>query len=138
MADQYRDSCVDRQNKFRKRFAGETNDPIRVSFYDKDMQRVDDVTRSEANCIASENPSQLFYFQDGDGYQRELLIDEVNKLSVNDQLPKGNISGEYTSGVGQGASDSVISSRINNSNDSFTTETLDNAILDIPSDLGNF
>jgi hypothetical protein len=51
MADQYRDSCVDRQNKTRKVFKGKPNDPIRVSFYDKDGMRVNDVTRSEANCV---------------------------------------------------------------------------------------
>lgn len=52
MADQFRDSCVDRQNKNRKTFKGNPVDPIRVSFYDKDGTRVNDVTRSEANCIA--------------------------------------------------------------------------------------
>lgn len=87
MADQYRDSCVDRQNKKRKVFKGKPNDSIRVSFYDKDGMRINDVTRSEANCIAKLDPNQLFYFQDGDGYQRELLIDEVNNLDVPDSLP---------------------------------------------------
>lgn len=87
MADQYRDSCVDKQKKTRKSFNGRPNDPIRLSFYDKDGMRVNDITRSEANCIASKDPNQLFYFQDGDGYQRELLIDEVNSLKTNDLLP---------------------------------------------------
>lgn len=88
MADQYRDTCVDKQNKKRKVFAGNSNDPIRVSFYDKDGTKVNDVTRSEANCIARTNPAQLFYFQDGNGYQRELLIKQVNELSIiNDTLP---------------------------------------------------
>jgi hypothetical protein len=88
MSDQYRDSCVDRQNKKRKVFAGKQNDPIRVSFYDKDGLKVNDVTRSEANCIASLNPPQLFYFQDGNGYLRELLIQQVNQLTVvDDALP---------------------------------------------------
>ena len=50
MADQYRDSCVDRQNKSRKVFRGNPNDFVRVSFYDKDGTRINDVTRSEANC----------------------------------------------------------------------------------------
>jgi len=87
MADQYRDSCVDRQNKNRKVFKKNSNDFIRVSFYDKDGTRVNDVTRSEANCIASSNPKQLFYYQDGNGYQQELLIDQVNKLDLLDALP---------------------------------------------------
>lgn len=87
MADQYRDSCVDKQNKKRKVFNERPNDPVRLSFYDKDGMRINDVTRSEANCIAKLDPKQLFYFQDGDGYQRELLIDEVNSLGLNDILP---------------------------------------------------
>ena len=87
MADQYRDSCVDRQNKSRKVFRGNPNDFIRVSFYDKDGTRVNDVTRSEANCIAKSNPQQQFFYQDGNGYQRELLIWQVNLLSLIDALP---------------------------------------------------
>lgn len=79
MADQYRDSCVKRQSKNRGK-----EDPIRVSFFDKDGQLIDDVTRKEANCVASRNPSQLFYFQDANGLRKELLINDVNKLTVND------------------------------------------------------
>ena len=84
MSDQFRDSCVrlDEQKTTRKVFNGNPNDPIRVSFYDKDGTRVNDVTRVEANCVAAFNPKMLFYFQDGDGYQRELLIDEVNAYDV--------------------------------------------------------
>ncbi len=87
MADQFRDSCVDRQNKNRKSFGGNPVDPIRVSFYDRDGMRINDVTRSEANCVASLNPQQQFFYQDGNGYQRELLIEQVNALSVLDALP---------------------------------------------------
>jgi hypothetical protein len=82
MSDQYRDICVDRRNKNRGK-----EDPIRVSFYDKDGIRINDVTRKEANCIATQNPKMLFYFQDGNGYQRELLIPEVNALKLTDKLP---------------------------------------------------
>jgi hypothetical protein len=82
MSDQYRDSCVNRQNKNRGK-----EDPIRVSFYDKDGTRINDVTRKEANCIAGLSTSMLFYFQDGNGYQRELLIPEVNTLNLIDKLP---------------------------------------------------
>lgn len=88
MADQFRDSCVDRQNKNRKSFKGNPVDPIRVSFYDKDGMRINDVTRSEANCIAKTNPQQQFFYQDGNGYQRELLIEQVNNLSIIDALPE--------------------------------------------------
>ena len=87
MANQYRDTCVDRQNKNRKSFRGNPIDPIRVSFYDKDGTRVNDVTRSEANCIAKTNSQQKFFYQDGNGYQRELLIENVNILSIIDALP---------------------------------------------------
>jgi len=87
MADQFRDSCVDRQNKNRKSFRRNPVDPIRVSFYDKDGTRINDVTRSEANCIAKINPQQQFFYQDGNGYQRELLISQVNSLSLIDALP---------------------------------------------------
>jgi hypothetical protein len=137
MADQYRDTCVDRQDKERKEFQGNSNDPIRLSFYDKDGERIDDITRSEANCIAASNPQQKFYFQDGDGYQRELLITDVNGLTKNDHLPTGKITG-YTSGVGQGGSDSVISSSIERANDTFINQNLDKVDLNVPENLGEF
>jgi hypothetical protein len=79
MTDQFRDKFVFRQSKNRGK-----EDPIRVSFFDKDGLLVDDITRQEANKIAAENPSQLFYFQDADGYRRELLIEQVNQLVITD------------------------------------------------------
>lgn len=117
MSDQFRDSCVrlDEQKTTRKVFNGNPNDPIRVSFYDKDGTRVNDVTRKEANCIAASDPKMLFYFQDGDGYQRELLIGDVNALKVSDQLPStpapcpvnpqvcGSPSVQFFGGEGMGA-----------------------------------
>jgi len=57
---------------------------------------------------------------------------------VNDHSPTGSISGKYTSGVGQGGSDSVISSSIDRANDIFINQTLDKAAIDIPPDLGEF
>lgn len=86
MDELLRDRFVDRQDKTRKEFQGYTNDPIRISFYDLDGQRVDDVTRKEANEIADANPSQIFYFQDGNSIQRELDITEVNNLVPNIDL----------------------------------------------------
>ena len=121
MADQYRDSCVDRQNKSRKVFRGNPNDFIRVSFYDKDGTRINDVTRSEANCIAKLNPQQQFFYQDGNGYQQELLIDRVNQLGLLDALPDapacpsapqfcGPPRVQFFGGMGMGAmANSVIS-----------------------------
>ena len=89
MADQFRDDFVriEEQKTTRKEFRGNPIDPFRVSYYDKDGTRVNDVTRKEANAIALVEPRMLFYFQDGDGYQRELLIDEVNALGIVDLLP---------------------------------------------------
>ena len=121
MADQYRDSCVDRQNKSRKVFRGNPNDFVRVSFYDKDGTRINDVTRSEANCIAKLNPQQQFFYQDGNGYQQELLIDRVNELGLLDALPDapacpsapqfcGPPRVQFFGGMGMGAmANSVIS-----------------------------
>lgn len=90
MAELLRERFVNRQNKTRKQFAGLSNDPIRVSFYDYDGKRVNDVTRKEANAIASANPSQLFYFQDKDALQRELNITQVNLLNANVDLKKSS------------------------------------------------
>ncbi len=82
----YRDSCVDRENKHRKEFKGNPNDPFRVSFFDMDKIKVDDVTRKEATCVAAAGGGP-FYFQDGDGRLRELSIAEVIALTIKDALP---------------------------------------------------
>jgi hypothetical protein len=125
MADQYRDTCVDRQNKNRKSFRGNPVDPIRVSFYDKDGTRVNDVTRSEANCIARLDSQKQFFYQDGNGYQRELLIGQVNALSFIDTLPNapacptnpqlcGPPKVQFFGGMGMGAmANAVISPNSN-------------------------
>jgi hypothetical protein len=86
MTELLRERFVDRQDKTRKQFQGYTNDPIRVSFYDLDEKRVNDVTRKEANEISDANPFQIFYFQDGNSIQRELNITEVNNLVPNNDL----------------------------------------------------
>lgn len=138
MADQYRDSCINRQNVNRKELNGNSVDPIRVCFFDKDGQKICDVTRSEANCIAGLNPQQKFYFQDGNGYLRELLIADVNKLSPNDCLRSKTILGQFTSGVGNGDSDSTLNSAIEQANDPVINQLLDKVNLDIPADLGDF
>jgi hypothetical protein len=86
MTELLREEFVDRQDKKRKEFNGFKNDPIRVSFYDIDEMRVNDVTRSEANKIAAANPSQLFYFQDKNRIQQELTISQVNALVPSNDL----------------------------------------------------
>lgn len=98
MEEQLRDSYVDRQNRTRKEFKGNPNDPIRLSFYDFDGVKVDDVTRKEANLIAKDNPDQIFYFQDGNGYLRELLIEPVNELTIVDTLPSTPSGGNSAPG----------------------------------------
>lgn len=69
---------------------------IRVSFYDTDGVRVDNVTKQQAKTIAAANPNQLFYFQDKNGLQRELTIDQVLQLTPSNDLISdtafGNIS----------------------------------------------
>lgn len=87
MAEYLRDSCVNRTNKTRRSYKGNPLDPFRVSFYDVDKLRINDVTRSEAECIAARSPETMFYYQDGNGYQREIGIQEVRELTILDQLP---------------------------------------------------
>lgn len=53
---------------------------IRVSFYDTDGVRVDNVTKNQAKVIAAASPGKLFYFQDKNGLQRELTIKQVLEL----------------------------------------------------------
>jgi len=53
---------------------------IRVSFYDTDGVRVDNVTKNQAKVIAAASPGKLFYFQDKNGLQRELTIEQVLEL----------------------------------------------------------
>lgn len=78
MADQIRDSeCLSQSG---------TKEPYRLSFFDKDGTKVN-VTRDQARCIAKNNSSQLFYFQDGSGNEKELDIEGVNLLGIKDLLP---------------------------------------------------
>lgn len=53
---------------------------IRVSFYDVDGRRVDNITKKQAKRIDKKRPGIKFYFQDKNGLQRELTIDQVLKL----------------------------------------------------------
>ena len=82
MDEQYRDSCVNRQDINR---GGDSR--VRVSFFDKDGTRVVDVTPNEAKCISSLNPEQLFYFKDGNGNLRELTYVGISSLNLLDFLP---------------------------------------------------
>lgn len=62
------------------------DDAIRVSFYDNDGVRVDNVTKEQAKIIDNASPGKLFYFQDKDGLQRELTIDQVLQLTPQNDL----------------------------------------------------
>lgn len=58
---------------------------IRVSFYDKDGTRVDNVTKEQASSVNADlvafwKTDRVFYFQDKNGFQRELTLDEVLQL----------------------------------------------------------
>jgi hypothetical protein len=64
-----------------------TETAIRVSFIDKDGKKVNNVSVKEANKIAKKNPGIKFYFQNGDGVEKELTIDQVNQLKTNNILP---------------------------------------------------
>jgi hypothetical protein len=59
---------------------------IRVSFYDNDGVRVDNVTKKQAKVIADASPGKLFYFQDKNGLQRELTIAQVLALKPEKDL----------------------------------------------------
>ena len=59
---------------------------IRVSFYDNDGVRVDNVTKKQAKTIDAASPGKLFYFQDKNGLQRELTIDQVLALKPEKDL----------------------------------------------------
>lgn len=82
--EQYRDTCVNRKLRNRGK-----KDPIRLSFNDTDGIRIDDITREEAECIAAKNKKITFFFQDGNGFQRELDIECVRKLKPNKDLVSG-------------------------------------------------
>lgn len=64
---------------------------IRVSFYDTDGVRVDNVTKSQASTVypalvAFAKTDRVFYFQDKNGFQRELTLDEVLALKPEKDL----------------------------------------------------
>lgn len=60
---------------------------IKVSFFDTDGTKVDNISVEQANEIAKTNPEQKFLFQTGDGTQQELSIDQVNALQPQNLLP---------------------------------------------------
>jgi hypothetical protein len=64
-----------------------TQTGIKVAFIDNDGKKVDGLTVDQANQIAQNNPDTKFYFQNGDGLEQELPIDQVNQLTTANLLP---------------------------------------------------
>lgn len=60
---------------------------IKVAFVDNDGKRVNGITVDQANQVAKQDPNKKFYFQTGDGLEKELTIDQVNQLIPTDLLP---------------------------------------------------
>jgi hypothetical protein len=60
---------------------------IKVAFIDSDGKKVSGVTVDQANKVAELNPDKTFYFQNGDGLEEELSINEVNELLPTNLLP---------------------------------------------------
>jgi len=65
-------------------FASPTKDDIKVGYVDPILGYVEDVSISDANFYANDNPGTTFIFRDGNNVIRYLNINEVNKLTVND------------------------------------------------------
>jgi hypothetical protein len=60
---------------------------VKVAFIDNDGKKVDGITVNQANQISKNNPNTKFYFQNGDGLEQELSIDQVNQLTTANLLP---------------------------------------------------
>lgn len=60
---------------------------IKVSYFDNDGKRVDNITQDQAKEVEALRPGTTFYFQDGDGVQKELNIDQVQQLKPQNLLP---------------------------------------------------
>ncbi len=60
---------------------------IKVSYFDNDGKRVDNITQEQAKQVEKLRPGTKFYFQDGDGVQKELNITQVLELQPKNLLP---------------------------------------------------
>ena len=60
---------------------------VRVGFIDNDGKKIRGLTVPQANEIEQSRPGTKFYFQNGDGIDEELSIDQVNQLNTSDLLP---------------------------------------------------
>ena len=64
-----------------------TQTGVKVAFIDNDGKKVGGITVDQANQISQNNPDTKFYFQNGDGLEEELSIDQVNQLTTINLLP---------------------------------------------------
>lgn len=60
---------------------------VKVSYFDNDGKRVDNITQEQAKEVEALRPGTTFYFQDGDGIQKELNITQVEQLTPQNLLP---------------------------------------------------
>lgn len=60
---------------------------VKVSYFDNDGKRVDNITQEKAREVEALRPGTTFYFQDGDGIQKELNITQVEQLTPQNLLP---------------------------------------------------
>jgi hypothetical protein len=60
---------------------------IKLSFFDIDGKKVSGISVDQANEVANKYPDIKFYFQNGDGVEQELTIDQVNNLLPQNLLP---------------------------------------------------
>jgi hypothetical protein len=103
-----------------------TQTGIKVAFIDNDGKKVGGITVDQANQISQNNPDTKFYFQNGDGLEEELSIDQVNQLTTANLLPTApacptgpQVCGpplvRFFGGGGTGASANAIISPISSS-----------------------
>lgn len=60
---------------------------VKVSYFDNDGKRVDNITQEQAKQVEALRPGTTFYFQDGDGVQKELNATQVEQLQPKNLLP---------------------------------------------------
>ncbi len=60
---------------------------LKVSFIDNDGKKIGGLTVQQALKISEADPSKKFYFENGDGYEEELTIEQVLKLTPSNYLP---------------------------------------------------
>lgn len=117
---------------------------IKLSFFDIDGKKVNGISIDQANEIAKKYPEKKFYFQNGDGVEQELTIDQVNDLIPQNLLPttpqcptSPQVCGpplvRFFGGGGYGASANAIISPISSSVIGFDIVNSGFGFLDTPS-----